>query len=208
MLNKLVRLFLLGTFTLFVAACSDSNTPQLGKQYSALPSDLSEFNLSPITEVFSLTCGHCRNMEASIPEIESLTKQKVGKVHVTFNQSAQVSAMLYYAAVMQVEGQPDHELVAALFEVVQQQEGTMDQKQERIEEVFVSRGLVSPYRFDSSHVAELEQHMTFADDVSKKADINSVPSFIIKGKYLLITEGHEDIKDLATTINYLLSKSE
>lgn len=208
MLINITKSFLLVVFTLFTVACSDNSTPEIGKQYSVLPNDLSSLKLAPITEVFSLTCGHCRNMEASLPEIESLTNQKIGKVHVTFNQSAQVSAMLYYAAVMQLDKQPDHELMAALFEVVQQQEGTMEQKQARIEEVFESRGLISPYNFDNSHVSDMEQHLTFADELSRKADINSVPSFIINGKYLLISEGHKDIPDLAATINYLLSKSE
>lgn len=208
MYQKLTKTLLLALMALMVTACSDSNTPQLNKQYSLLSNDLSEYNLSPITEVFSFTCGHCWNMEASIPEIEQLTNQKVNKVHVTFNQSAQVSAMLYYSAVLQLDDQPDHAFVDELFTVIQSKEGTTTEKQASIENAFVSRDLVSPYRFDSSYVEKLGKYLDFADTVTQKADINSVPSFIIKGKYLLITEGHEDIKDLAATINYLISKSE
>lgn len=208
MLINTAKSLILVIFALFATACSDSSSPQLGKQYSELPTDLATLDLAPITEVFSLTCSHCRNMEAALPEIESLTNQQIGKVHVTFNQSAQVSAMLYYAAVIQMDNQPEHELISELFRVVQQQDGTMEQKKAQIEEVFLNHNLVSPYQFDNTYVNEMEKHLSFADEVSKKADINSVPSFIIKGKYLLISEGHDDIQDLAATINYLLAKSE
>ena len=91
---------------LVIAGCSETDEPQQGVQYEALPAALTEFNLSPITEIFSLNCGHCRQMESAIPEIESLTDQKIGKVHVTFNESAQISAMIYYTAVMQLDATP------------------------------------------------------------------------------------------------------
>ena len=92
-----------------LAGCSESSEPQLGAQYEALPVALTEYDLAPVTEIFSLNCGHCRTMESAIPEIESLTNQKIGKVHVTFNESAQISAMIFYTAVMQLEGEVSYQ---------------------------------------------------------------------------------------------------
>jgi predicted DsbA family dithiol-disulfide isomerase len=208
MLKKIASPIFVVVLTLLVSACSETAEPKLNRQYSLLNNDLSNMDLAPITEVFALTCGHCRNMEASIPEIEKQTGQKVGKVHVTFNESAQVSAMLYYAMEMQLGSQPDHDLIESLFEVVQSQEGTSQDKQSQIATIFTSNDLISPYRFEQSHIAELEKYMAFANTVTQQAEINSVPSFIVKGKYLLLTEGHEDIEDLSNTINFLLSKPE
>ncbi len=89
---------------LVVAACSESDTaPVEGKQYRTLDTNLSTLRLPQVTEVFSLGCGHCRNIEPMLPELESLTDSKLGKVHVMFNESAQIAGMLFYSAVMQSE---------------------------------------------------------------------------------------------------------
>lgn len=208
MLNKTLIGITLSVLLLLTTACSDNKTPQVGKHYSVLEQDLSDNQLPPISEVFSLTCGHCWNMEASIPEIERLTNQKVGKVHVMFNESAQIAAMLYYAAEMQLGTQPDHEMVEALFAVVQSKEGTLAEKQATIEEIFTSRALISPYHLDEGAFAKLKDYLDNAAEVSEKAMIMSVPSFIVAGKYLLKTENHEDLQELSATINYLLTKPE
>lgn len=220
MLNNSYKTFLLVCLSLFISACSEPTTeqiqvdskveskPEAGKQYRSLDNDLSDLNLAPITEVFSLTCGHCRNMEKALPEIEALTEQKIGKVHVTFNQSAQVSAMLYYAAEMQLNKQPDHGFTEQLFALIQQHDGTMDERKTAIEKVFTDRQLITPYQLNEQQINKLTEYLDLASTVTEKGHINAVPSFIIKGKYMLITEGHKDIKDLANTINYLLSQPE
>ncbi|WP_413283252.1 thioredoxin domain-containing protein [Vibrio sp. MA40-2] len=208
MLKKITYFLITIWITLFITACSDNSSPQLGKQYALLENDLTDLTLDPITEVFSLTCGHCWNMEKSIPEIESQTEQKVGKVHVTFNKNAQTSALLYYSAVMQLNTAPSHQLIDQLFSAVQAKTDTTAQQKEIIENVFTTNNLVSPYDFDSQQGTQLAKYMQLATTVTNKANINSVPSFIIKGKYLLITEGHQDISDLSKTINYLLSQPE
>ncbi|MDV7103456.1 thioredoxin domain-containing protein [Vibrio sp. TH_r3] len=208
MLKKISYPFMIIWVVLFITACNDNSSPQIGKHYTLLDNDLTSLNLDPITEVFSLTCGHCWNMEKSIPEIESKTNNKVGKVHVTFNKNAQTSALLYYAAVMQLDTTPSHQLVDQLFSAVQAKTDTVAQQKQIIENVFISNKLASPYDFDSKQGTKLAEHMRLATTVTNQANINSVPSFIIKGKYLLLNEGHQDIDDLAKTINYLLSQPE
>lgn len=207
MIKNPVKAFLVLVTLMLTVACSDSDTPELGKQYSQLPADLSKLDLAPVTEIFSLTCGHCRNMETMLPAIESNIHQEVGKVHVTFNQNSQVAALIYYSAVLQLGEKPDAELLEALFAAVQMRDVTMTQQQQAIEEAFTSRGLKSPYKMDNKDMEELNKLVTVADQVTQDAQINSVPTFIVGGKYQIITEGHESIEDLAKTMNYLLTQN-
>mgnify|MGYP001308195806 FL=1 len=207
MIKKLIKTTTLLLSLLFIAACSDSDTPQQGKHYNPIANDLSAFDLAPITEVFSLTCGHCKNMEQYIPEIEKLTNQSVGKVHVTFNQSATISAMIYYTAEMQLNQKPDPKMLEELFAAVQQRDVSKALQQANIEKVYTSRGLVSPYSLNKTQSDELLKRVSVAELISEQAQIESVPSFIIKGKYILNTDEHDDIQQLANTINHLLSDS-
>lgn len=80
MLKPILKGILLAAAVIGLSACDNGNNqPQQGKQYDVLPVSLAEYNLAPLTEAFSLTCGHCRTMETFVPQIESLTKQSVEK---------------------------------------------------------------------------------------------------------------------------------
>ncbi len=206
MITKLTKsLFvILAAFT--IMACSESNIPQEGTHYTLLPSRLDEVALSPITEVFSLTCVHCWNMEQAIPEIESQTKQKVGKLHVIFNSMSQTTAFIYYAAEMQLGQQPDHTMINELFTAIQQKELSPAEKQLKIENIFISRELISPYKLNDNDMTKLESYMNFASTITEQAQINAVPNFIIAGNYLIIRKNHNDINHMINTINYLLSQ--
>lgn len=194
------------TFT-FLSGCSESDTPQLGKQYQQLATPLTQPGINPVTEVFSLFCGPCRNMETSIPELEKLTDQKFGKVHVTFNDQAQVAALIYYAAVMQLNHIPDEAMMKDLFAAVQLGEGsTITQQQKAIEQAFTSRHMISPYSFDGLQQKALFRYLDDAMEISKQGKFNAVPTFIINGKYQVLMSGHLDIQSMATTINFLLKQ--
>lgn len=205
-MKKLITLFIMAVSTVLVG-CSDSNVPKEGEQYQKLAANLSTFRLPQVTEVFSLNCGHCRQMENELPKIEELTGKKIGKVHVTFNESAQIGAMIYYAAEMQIGTAPDHEMMNELFAASQMGDGaTLAQKKQAIDSAFQSRGLISPYNFTEKQQNQLFQAMNLADDITTKGNISSVPTFIVNGKYLVITSGHQDAQGIADTINFLLKK--
>ena len=191
-----------------LAACDNGNTqPQQGKQYEVLPASLTEYDLAPLTEVFSLNCGHCRTMETFVPQIESLTEQNVQKMHVTFNESAQISAIIFYTAVMQLDSTPDKAFMEELFAAVQMgTEATADERQAAVEKAFESRNLISPYQLDDAQQAELFKYITKAEEITTRGQINSVPAFIVNGKYQVITGGHETVEAMADTINYLLKQ--
>ena len=202
-MKKILSLILVAFMTI-LAGCSENSTPKEGEQYQKLATNLSTYRLPPVTEVFSLNCGHCRKMEEVIPQLESLTNQSIGKMHVTFNQSAQVAAMIYYTAEMQLGGQPDHDMMNELFSAVQMGDGaTITEKQQAIESVFHSRNLKSPYELEEAQQEQLFRAMQIADEITTKGQINGVPTFIVNGKYMVMTSGHQDAEGIADTINYL-----
>ena len=188
-------------------ACSDNNVPQEGKQYVILPTSLEDATLLPVTEVFSLTCSHCRNMEAVLPQISTETGAEIGKLHITFNPSAQVAAMFYYAAEMQLGKNPDHLFMDQLFAAIQMGgDTTQADKQAAIEKVFTSFKLVSPYQYNEQQNETMLAKVKIAERLSTQSAINSVPTFIVNGRYQVIVSEHKDQTQIANTIRYLLSK--
>ena len=165
MINSLLKnAFLVATVIGLVACDNGNNQPQLGKQYQALPTDLTEYNLPPLTEAFSLNCGHCRQMEQFIPQIEAITEQNIKKLHVTFNENAQISAIIFYTAVMQLNGTPDKAFMSDLFTVVQMNANAEpEERQAAVDNVFQSRNLISPYQLSDEQKAKLFQLMKEAE---------------------------------------------
>ncbi len=195
------------TMIFILAGCSENATPVEGEQYEMLPANLSPYRLAPVTEVFSLTCPHCRQLETVIPQLEQLTKEHFGKVHVTFNEGAKIGAMIYYTAVMQLGTIPDSDMMDELFAAVQMGDGsTLSDRQAAIEKVFTDRQLTSPYQLSTEQQRKLLGMMKIAGKVSTEGQINAVPTFIVKGKYHVLTSGHKDIESIAKTISYLLTQ--
>ncbi|XHY23071.1 hypothetical protein ViNHUV68_38720 [Vibrio sp. NH-UV-68] len=206
MMKKIATLLFIALSSILVG-CSESDAPKQGEHYQTLPANLATFRLPAVTEVFSLNCGHCRKMEDQLAKIEKLTGQDIGKVHVTFNESAQIAAMIYYAAEMQFGKKPDHQMMTELFAATQLSDGsTSADKKAAIDLVFHSRNFVSPYDFDDTEQKRLFAAMQIADDITTTGQINSVPTFIVNGKYQVMTSGHRDVESIAETINYLLQQ--
>ncbi|OBT07954.1 thiol-disulfide isomerase [Vibrio sp. UCD-FRSSP16_10] len=208
-MKKIIKtVSLLFASLMLLTACSENTTPELNKQYSELPNDISSLIKQPVVEVFSLTCGHCLKMEEFIPEIEQGIGQSIGKVHVTFNESAQAAAMFYYAAAMQSpDGKPDQEMMASLFDAYHSKEElTSDQRQQNLINAYHNKGMVSPYDLTDAQKQTLFAEVTNAVDITGKGMINSVPTFVVNGKYMVITSAHDDIQSIVNTINYLTSK--
>ncbi len=192
---------------LFLIACSDSAIPKEGKQYVTLPELLEDKALSPVTEVFSLTCGHCRKMENVLPQISKQADAEIGKMHITFNQSAHVAAMFYYAAEMQLGSVPDHAFMDQLFAAIQMGKGSTEaQRKEAIADAFTSRDLISPFQFNKQQSDKLISKVDNVQRLSTQSGINSVPTFIVNGRYQILVAGHDDPKQIANTIRYLLKK--
>ncbi|MFV0449928.1 MAG: thioredoxin domain-containing protein [Vibrio sp.] len=204
LLTGLTSLF---TLIFLLAGCSDNSTPTEGEQYQLLPANLSVYRLSPVTEIFSLTCGHCRKMEGIISELEDQTNEHFGKLHVTFNEGAKIGAMIYYTAVLQLNDIPDTKMMDELFAAVQMGDGaTLTERQAAIEKVFTDRNLTTPYHLTQEQQKQVLGMIQTADKVTHDGEINAVPTFVVKGKYQVITSGHKDVEGIAKTISYLLTQ--
>lgn len=207
---SLKRLFL-PTLSLFAAltlsACSD-DAPEVQK-YTTLDTPVSVENLPELVEFFSLACDHCRSMESVIPVIEDQTGDKVSKVHVTFNESSTFSALIYYAAVAQTNGNPPQALVEALFKYVQEQQSeSQEENKALLTGIFNQYGLTSPYDLDEAQQTELFTAIERADMITQESGITSVPTFMVDGKYIVNTAAHNNVEELVATIKALLGKNQ
>ncbi|WP_284204021.1 thioredoxin domain-containing protein [Psychromonas marina] len=203
-LKKIVASLL---FSLFLSGCNETVAPIQGVQYRLLPETLNSNNFSPVTEVFSLTCIHCRQMEDLIPALQRSIGQKITKLHVAFNQPAYIASMFYYAAEMQTGAIPDYYFLVDLFTAMQLPESSSDEAfQKAMIEVFESRGLISPINYNDQQFEALSKRVDDVSRLSDKTQIQSVPTFIVRGKYQVIASAHDSKQELAETIKYLLAK--
>ncbi|MUI54251.1 thioredoxin domain-containing protein [Aliivibrio fischeri] len=203
---KFIKPFLfIFSISLFFSAYSYSGEPKEGVQYATLPSPLKSDVLSPVTEVFSLSCHPCRNMENFLPAINQELDTNIDKMHIIFNQPTYMIAMLYYAAEIQTKGTPDHSFINDLFSATQDYSSVKEQK-DAYEQVFTSRGLISPTNFNDEQISALTNKLNTVKILSEQSRINAVPTFIVNRKYSVILGGHANPKEIADTINYLLKK--
>ncbi|MDD1794630.1 thiol:disulfide interchange protein DsbA/DsbL [Enterovibrio makurazakiensis] len=203
---KLTRLLLPLFAALALTACSE-NAPSNSDKYTTLETPVQIENLPVVTEVFSLSCGHCRSMEDAIPAIEAAAGVNIGKAHVTFNESATFSALIYYAAISQSDGKPSKALVEALFKYVQEQQ-TDDAEQNKVilSQIFEQFGLTSPYALSEAQQAKLFAAIERADQITTESGIVSVPTFLVNGKYVVNTSAHNSADELAVTLKMLMNK--
>ncbi len=184
--------------------------PELDKHYRLLPEKVDQELPYPVVEVFSLTCHHCMNLESSLPEIAQYAGTEIKKMHLVANQNFSNAAMLFYSAIMQNDNNPlDDAFMAGLFNIYHGQEAqTQEQYTNIIKQHFQNSGFTSPYDLTEEQTKQLYATITPAIKVSEKAKISSVPTFIVKGQYLVNIAAHSDAKSIGQTIAYLLNKTD
>ena len=206
-MNTLTKIFASTLFLLVaLTGCSENEMPKEGVKYTVVETPTE--GVADVVEVFSLGCGHCRNMELMLPEIKKLAEVEIDQVHVTFNESAQYAAYLYYTAAVQSNGKPSSELKESLFGFVQEQAADLDEegRKNKLDEIFSQYDLVSPFDLNDEQKEQVYQQMTSANQLEQNAQITSVPSFLVKGKYLVQNGAHDSLEDLANTIRFLSEK--
>ncbi|OBU18401.1 peptide permease [Photobacterium aquimaris] len=206
-MKRIYQAFFVLLFTVVaLSGCSDSKTPQEGDQYSVIPTPMPA--MKGVTEIFSLSCGHCRKMESILPEIKKLTKGDIKQVHVIFNESAQKAAFIFYAAMVQTDNKPSHTLVEQLFAFVQDspKDMSVEQRKAAIDKIFHDNKLKSPYELTEAQQKEVFKMFQQSEEIVRNAALESVPAFLVNGKYLVNTSAHKSLQDLANTIVYLKNK--
>jgi len=194
--------------TVFLMGCSDSatsnaNAPVEGKQFTTIPVEMPD--AENVVEVFSLACGHCRQMEAALPELESMIGLPIAKEHVTFNESAQRGAYLFYTAVVQGKGEVSTEQLRGMFSFVQDrtEEEPVEVTKQKLLALYHDYDMLSPTEVDDTQNEAIYKKMVAAETFMNNINLSSVPAFVVKGKYLVNTTEHENLEDIAATIKYL-----
>lgn len=186
-----------------LVGCNDTNNPKEGDKYTQISTPISDMPM--VVEVFSLSCGHCRSMETMLPEIKKMAGVDIDKVHVTFNESAQVAAYIFYTASIQTNGKPSDKLMEQLFAYTQETPETATEAEKKVilEEIFTSNNLLSPYGLSEEQHKQVYKKMTEAESIVANSQLASVPAFIVNGKYIVQSDAHQSLDDMANTIKYL-----
>lgn len=182
---------------------------QEGEHYEELDKPLSD---SPqVVEFFSYWCPHCYRSEPFVAELkESLDKGvKFQKIHVNFmpyaSQEVQdevTTGMLIAEALKQ-----EDKLSAAIFNYIHKQRATVTGLKD-IRNIFIING-VEPEKFDkmaSSFGVKsmLGKNNKILEDYRR--DVNSVPTFIVNGKYKVQFGRNLTPSERIDLVNYLAAK--
>ncbi len=193
--------------SLLLLGCEKSSINNINEKFSELETPIKADNIPKVMKVLSLSCGGCREMSKVLPEIEALTNTKIEKEHVTFNENAAFSAIIYYTALIQVNDAISHEFLQSLFQFVQHdQNDTAEENKSALIKLFKKHNFSSPYDLNENQKAELFTALDRANQITEESKITSVPSIIVKGKYIINTKAHKSTEELSETINYLINK--
>jgi predicted DsbA family dithiol-disulfide isomerase len=195
----------------FISACSEAPDDHAHshseEKYTTLSTPIAMENTPDVMEIFSLTCGHCRSMEKELPKIEAASNQKITQSHATFNENASFAAFIFYTAMIQTDNNPPKALIDDLFKYVQEEQTDSPEMNKSILlNIFHKYGLISPTNLNESQKEALFTAMEKANDITRMSEITSVPSFVVKGKYVINTAAHKSATDIANTINELMNK--
>ena len=202
-----VSIFAVLVTLFFVSACNDPKATFTDKFSEIAPVTMP---VNDVVEIFSLTCGHCKNLENVLARIEDTSDIEFQKTHVVFGENTLRFAYLFYAAEIQFkENKSRHfEFMGELFELVQTDFNSIpaEEKTKKIGVLFESFGMQSPQSLNESQYVKIKEKAEFAIDLSGELKLGSVPAILIKGKYLIDMNGHKNAEELKATINYLLKK--
>lgn len=191
------------TATTAQSTTSSNFVPAEGYQYSKLQTPIA--NAPKVMEVFSLACSHCRKMESLVPELKKLIGENITQYHVTFNESAQAAAVLYYTAAIQSDDHPQFKQMEELFSFVQDtpKDLTPAQRKAKLDSIYTDFGMKAPEQLTEAQQKQVYDLMNESNRIVSEAKLDAVPAFIIQGKYLVNLGGQNSLQELSQTIKYL-----
>lgn len=205
--TRVIFILTLITTIFFTSACTDSKDIFIDKYTEIAPVTIPVNN---VVEIFSLTCGHCKNLENVLARIEASSEIKFQKTHVVFGEDTLRFAYLFYAAETQFKGDESRhfKFMSELFELVQTEFDSLspEDKTRKIGMLFETYGMTSPQSLNEAQYIKIKQKADLAIDLSEELKLASVPAILVKGKYLINMNGHKNADELKETINYLLEK--
>ena len=225
-INNKVMIFLRFSFLsvltfLLLASCVDNKTEaessiQLGidkinnfkegKHYETLDDSVPTRDSSKVEviEFFWLSCGHCYNLEGHVSSWEKTLPNDVDfyRSHITWHAQAETQARIMYTA--RALGLED-EAIAGAFHAIHRERQLMTGQSE-LESFF--RGLGVPtekYKSISSSFG-VNHAVSQANKRMRNYKLQSVPSFIVNGKYKVTAIQGQSAKELLEVVEHLIKK--
>ncbi|CAM3475249.1 thioredoxin domain-containing protein [Helicobacter sp. UBA3407] len=215
-MQTILRL-LFGTFlsTLLAMNMLYAESLKEGKDYIKLKTPL-DVPQKSIVEIFNVGCPHCAKMGELLPKLFATIPQEAVFLpyHIITGSafSAQASEVLAVAVSIDEERNLTSKDIESYFR--RASNAYFDaffktQKHFKNKESFIAFGLdameISQTKFETQlRHKEVQEKLKAWQDSIAQTGIQSVPSFIVNGKYLILMDKVKDSEDFIYKINYLL----
>jgi thiol:disulfide interchange protein DsbA len=211
-MKKLLMLVLLVPL---LFACEQNNSIEVngktyvgGSDYLVLETPI-QFGDSPqssVIEVFWYGCSHCKDFEPVLQEwIRALPKgSSFGRSPAIWNAAMVVHAKAYYIS---EHLQLGHQFHMRLFERILNLRSSKDLNYHRagIASLFAEQG-VSQEQFEALLASEsIMKQVMASEQLMKEAGIQSTPSFVVSGKYMLTTNTFKTREELLAVAAHLVN---
>ena len=157
-----------------------------------------------IYEFFWYGCPHCYNLEPTMERIEAdLDKDtKIVKLPVALRDSWIPHSKLFYA--LQQMGKID-EVHNLIFEEIHLEDNRLNTEQQMVD--FLGKHGIDTNKFMEKYNSfGTEARIKKASNLAKKYQINSVPTIIVNGKYLISGSYVSSYDELYSVINLLIER--
>ena len=196
---KIKHLFQIG----FLVLIASSNA--LAQKYVQISTERQqESNEIIIYEFFWYGCPHCFNLEPTMDRIEAdLEKDtKIVKIPVALRESWIPHAKLYYALKQMDEIDKVHNLI---FEEIHLEDNRMTTQQQMVD--FLGKHGVDTKEFKEKYNSfGTQARIKKSSNLSKKYQIDSVPTIIVNGKYLTSGSYVSSYDELYSVVNLLVER--
>ncbi len=179
---------------------------QEGRHYETLekPFPTRDSSKVEVIEFFWLSCGHCYNLEGYVSVWEKTLPNDVDfyRSHITWHAQAETQARLMYTArALGIE----EEAIAGAFYAIHRERQLMTGQSE-LESFFRGLGVsTEKYRAISSSFG-VNNAVSQANKRMRNYKLQSVPSFIVNGKFKVAAIQGQSTEELIEVVEYLVEK--
>ena len=179
---------------------------QDGRHYETLekPFPTRDSSKVEVIEFFWLSCGHCYNLEGYVSVWEKTLPNDVDfyRSHITWHAQAETQARLMYTArALGIE----EEAIAGAFYAIHRERQLMTGQSE-LESFFRGLGVsTEKYRAISSSFG-VNNAVSQANKRMRNYKLQSVPSFIVNGKFKVAAIQGQSTEELIEVVEYLVEK--
>jgi len=160
-----------------------------------------------VSEFFWYGCSHCENFE---PILETWAGQQpsdvaVERIPAVWSEAMQLHAKIYFVAKRLNLLKPLHPV---LFKQIMALRGDSDLEKQRqqLATLFVDQG-VNAQQFSSELDApETEQQLQWAMAAMADAEINSTPTLMVNGRYVVISSSANSAEQLMAIVDFLVAR--